>query len=83
MLCCEFKGLPGESAVRQGMYAIVKAPKQHHIIDKEAWSRRVLPGSVLNMSVVIAHDFKGRCPRCLSLEIPHNGSHSEQCIIVW
>lgn len=52
MLRCEFKGLPGEEWVQNGEYQIRDARRPGCIIKDEEWQRLVLPGTVLNMSII-------------------------------
>jgi hypothetical protein len=53
MLRCDFKGLPGELQVIQGLYRITAFQPKSLDIDQNSWNDRVLPGSKISMAVVL------------------------------
>ena len=60
----EFRNLPGELNVRQGQFHIVNSNRRSLIIPKDEWERYILPGTNIEMSMVVSQSqVEDRCPR--------------------
>ena len=65
MLCCKFKGKPGEKKIRNDQFLILNTKIPGEVITKDDWNQVVGPGSHIHMSIILAslYGSGSKCPR--------------------
>ncbi|KIW13997.1 hypothetical protein PV08_06778 [Exophiala spinifera] len=67
-----FKGLPGQSFVSLGAYALFNMQSGGSEIVPAQWRRTIFPGSKVQMALMVAEAFSGRGNPCLNAGSPRN-----------
>lgn len=85
MLLCEFKGKPGEMKVRNCRYLILNTKIPGEIITRDDWSKLVLPGSEINMSILLSgvYDSGTNCPRTGCFGMACSTSVQQDELVEW
>ena len=82
LLRAEFRNLPGESRVFEGLYHLADTRRRGVLIKRENWSGSIFPGSRISMFMIVSRSgaLRGECPRCERQRLVEQG---RSAFLVW